>query len=466
MAYITAHFRFFAFPFIAGLLLYVLLVSPPPASADPALLKEILISFNQKLHAESLADGSYRGEEGILRISPEAAKIIGMNALIDQDYLEARESRQNADRSLDRAKAALVLQKRDLTAEEQAQQIVEHFLSFKKGHETAREKLLRYRSKLNATADERLNDALALQVMDRFLTESLKRMDYRLRDALAYFYNLCHGMNQPDYALTTENVGFVNEVFRQFVPRASKESLRVFDLDKASGVNGKRDQGDWKKIIERYNSQYASVLEATAEKYTGSSNGVDPLLFIALMRRESGFDASALSRVGAAGLTQIMPQTALELGMKNIFKPAYFDRALTLMEQERRTRSEAMSALFKITEENGLQSAVRARELMQESLAYGQEKDRLFAQYRVDLARNRGDDRFKPAQAIEAGFRYFSRLLKEHEGDVSLALASYNAGSHRVREYGGIPPFSETVLFRNKVLEYYRDYMKKAGENH
>jgi soluble lytic murein transglycosylase-like protein len=54
--------------------------------------------------------------------------------------------------------------------------------------------------------------------------------------------------------------------------------------------------------------------------------------------------------------------------------------------------------------------------------------------------------------------------MKEHEGDISLALASYNAGPHRVREYQGIPPFAETVLFRNKVLEYYREYLRKARE--
>ena len=54
--------------------------------------------------------------------------------------------------------------------------------------------------------------------------------------------------------------------------------------------------------------------------------------------------------------------------------------------------------------------------------------------------------------------------MKEHEGDISLALASYNAGPHRVREYHGIPPFAETVLFRNRVLEYYREYLRKAQE--
>ncbi|PKN64505.1 MAG: hypothetical protein CVU57_14635 [Deltaproteobacteria bacterium HGW-Deltaproteobacteria-15] len=180
------------------------------------------------------------------------------------------------------------------------------------------------------------------------------------------------------------------------------------------------------------------------------------------MKRESGFDPFAVSRVGAAGLTQIMPQTALDLGMKNIFKPGYFEKAFQIKEQERKKRSEAMSAMARITPEDGLQIAIHARELMQESIAMAQEKEKFLTQYKNDLLRKRQDDRFKPEQAIEHGLRYFARLLQEQEGDLSLALAAYNAGSHRVKEHKGIPPFAETVLFRNKVSDYYREYLKRV----
>ena len=55
-----------------------------------------------------------------------------------------------------------------------------------------------------------------------------------------------------------------------------------------------------------------------------------------------------------------------------------------------------------------------------------------------------------------------ARMMKMQKGDISLALASYNAGPHRVKQYGGVPPFTETVGFRNRVLRYYRDYLRKV----
>jgi len=50
--------------------------------------------------------------------------------------------------------------------------------------------------------------------------------------------------------------------------------------------------------------------------------------------------------------------------------------------------------------------------------------------------------------------------MRTHKENISLALASYNAGPSRVKQHKGIPPFSETVHFRNKVLDIYRDYLR------
>jgi soluble lytic murein transglycosylase-like protein len=444
-------------------LIQALSVFPSPsAHASHPLLKEIIVAHNQRLYGESLADGSYRGEEGLLRIRPEPAESLVFHVLIDRDYLEGTESLQRAERFLARAKAAMISQRRDKSLQEHAQQIFDSFLAYRKALEAGRQKLNVYRTKLNSQIDERLNDAMVSQVMDRLLTDSLKRASYKLREALALFYNQCHGLDQNDYPLSTVNVGFVNEVFRQFLFRAPKETLSLHDLDRCPEPGLRKNTSLWKQSLERQEARYMDLVLAATERTDLKGCTVDPLLFMALMKRESALDPYAVSRMGAAGLTQIMPQTALELGMKNIFKPAYFDKALQALEMERKTRSEAMATLFGIRPQDGLSAARRARELMQESLSYSHEKEKLLAQYRHDLLQNPQDSRFQPDLAIEYGFRYYSRLMKEHEGDISLALASYNAGLHKVREYHGIPPFGETVLFRNKVLEYYREYLKSV----
>jgi len=45
---------------------------------------------------------------------------------------------------------------------------------------------------------------------------------------------------------------------------------------------------------------------------------------------------------------------------------------------------------------------------------------------------------------VEAGTKYLRWLLNHFNGDVSLALAGYNAGEGAVEKSGGIPPFAET----------------------
>jgi soluble lytic murein transglycosylase-like protein len=117
---------------------------------------------------------------------------------------------------------------------------------------------------------------------------------------------------------------------------------------------------------------YSDLIRKSAAKFK-----VDPQLVRRVIEVESGFNAQSVSKKGAVGLMQLMPETARELGVT---------------------------------------------------------------------------DPYDPAQNIEGGTRYLSMLLEKNGGDLSRALASYNAGPGAVRQYGGIPPFKETQQFVQRVL--------------
>jgi soluble lytic murein transglycosylase-like protein len=107
--------------------------------------------------------------------------------------------------------------------------------------------------------------------------------------------------------------------------------------------------------------------------------GLEPALIQAMIEVESAYEPEAVSKAGAQGLMQIMPNTQKELGLR---------------------------------------------------------------------------DPFDPSSNIEAGVRYLRSLL-DRFGDLSLALAAYNAGPARVEQYNGIPPYVETRQYVRRVLDIY-----------
>jgi soluble lytic murein transglycosylase-like protein len=61
------------------------------------------------------------------------------------------------------------------------------------------------------------------------------------------------------------------------------------------------------------------------------------------------------------------------------------------------------------------------------------------------------EDAFDPLQNLRAGTIHLRRLLDEFDGDLTLALAAYNAGSGAVRRHGGVPAYRETQEYVRKV---------------
>jgi soluble lytic murein transglycosylase-like protein len=69
------------------------------------------------------------------------------------------------------------------------------------------------------------------------------------------------------------------------------------------------------------------------------------------------------------------------------------------------------------------------------------------------------DDSFHPEKNIEGGARYLRYLLKTYRGDLSLALAAYNAGEKAVAKYHyNVPPYRETQNYVRRVLSFYKSY--------
>jgi soluble lytic murein transglycosylase-like protein len=71
-------------------------------------------------------------------------------------------------------------------------------------------------------------------------------------------------------------------------------------------------------------------------------------------------------------------------------------------------------------------------------------------------------DPFDAKANVEAGTAHLSALLDKYHDDPVKALAAYNAGAHRVKQYNGVPPYRETRAYISKIV---RDFnAKKRAE--
>ena len=101
---------------------------------------------------------------------------------------------------------------------------------------------------------------------------------------------------------------------RSFLSRVADRRLRE-ELENTKGeLNLVRSQLEWANKVIRYSTLYAINVRLATDIYEASIRaGIDPELAFRLVGVESEFNDHAVSKVGALGLTQLMPSTAVQI---------------------------------------------------------------------------------------------------------------------------------------------------------
>ena len=313
-----------------------------------------IVKYNTELIKTRFDPDAYKGEEGVLQIKPDVAEKLGLKVYIDQDYHDSVKLYKEAGAALSSAEEALTCEGKNEPEHDIIKKILLNVLNYREKTGLAKEKLNEYKKNINKETDERFNSEICKKRIVALLEEGLESTDGNLRDTLGYFYNRCRGYDQGKEHITSENVRFVNHVFNGFIADASQSEISQFDVDRNSRNGNRSDAVTWKVIVREDLPDLLPYLESAVKKTGESIYRTDPLLFLSLMKRESAFDPKGVSSVGAAGLTQIMPRTARDLGLKEIYTPKYYYTAGEYLKKEQNLKARAKKMLLKITKKEDL----------------------------------------------------------------------------------------------------------------
>lgn len=95
-----------------------------------------------------------------------------------------------------------------------------------------------------------------------------------------------------------------------------KQNLALKTQSSISSLNKLEDLNDWIRFNRDAFLKYNNTISVAAFK-----NNLDPDLIRAVILIESGFNPQAISPVGARGLMQLMPETAKDMGVRDISDP-------------------------------------------------------------------------------------------------------------------------------------------------
>ena len=131
-----------------------------------------------------------------------------------------------------------------------------------------------------------------------------------------------------------------------------------------------------RSVSRKITLPYASIIRAAAR-----AHGIDASLLAALVHVESGFDRWAISSAGARGLTQLMPATARELGVDDLFNPEQnVNGGADYLAQQLR---EFGSIRLALAAYNAGPQRVRRRAIPRESWLFASQVQRVAQRYRA-----------------------------------------------------------------------------------
>lgn len=414
----------------------------------PTELKRMILKYSSETQDTSY----YNGQAGPLFMTPEIASKAGLRVYVDDHLHNARSFKQDALKYRKLALSYLEGVSKGEKPESATQDILEYVLLYKKYLYDSKYEFSIYKENLNKSKhiDERFNTNLLLSSIDYIFRESFE-VSMRLRDALGIFYNRIRGLDEED-SINKYNIEFVNYFFdifaKQYISILKNHGMMI------EKGNMPFDQNKSSEIMKSYVSD-KRILDAIVSSSSALNPKVDPLIFFTLIRRESNLNQYAVSPMAAVGLTQIIPATARHLGMKGIYEPEYLKTCISLLKEANAKRDRAYEVLFSVATLNDSRQVFEAIETMKESIELRRRHSELLKRYKRELMERGTDERIQIEASVFYGMKYFYQQLEAFDYDLSLALSAYNAGPGRVKEYKGIPPFSETIKYRNWIITNY-----------